>query len=162
MRAARCISASTLLIMISAMLKGTRIPSPSIFKSPSSREWRAIFDNVLTHITPCCNQRSCVTLLFRAEAKNALGRQLLRELQECINTLRQERTTRCVIIRSLVPGTFCVGADLKVGGPGAKVAPPAVASWLSYCVTFMLLQIVKQALILLADHIITVFSANCT
>lgn len=51
--------------------------------------------------------------LARPAAKNAIGRQLLRELSECINTLRQERTTRCVILRSSVPAIFCAGADLK-------------------------------------------------
>lgn len=52
--------------------------------------------------------------LARSSAKNAIGRQLLRELQEAINTLRQEHTTRCVIIRSMCQGTFSAGADLKV------------------------------------------------
>eukprot|EP00775_Hariotina_reticulata_P003240 gene3240-3517_t len=59
------------------------------------------------------NEGISVVNLSRPEAKNAIGRQLLRELQEAINTLRQERTTRCVIVRSTCPGTFCAGADLK-------------------------------------------------
>jgi hypothetical protein len=68
-----------------------------------------------------------VVSLSRSNAKNAIGRQLLRELQEAINTLRQERTTRCVIVRSTCPGTFCAGADLKVcwcvgGGWGERQA----------------------------------------
>lgn len=54
-----------------------------------------------------------VLSICRAEARNAIGRQLLRELQEAINILRQERTTRCLVIRSAVPGVFCAGADLK-------------------------------------------------
>mmetsp|Transcript_31075 Transcript_31075/g.68998 ORF Transcript_31075/g.68998 Transcript_31075/m.68998 type:complete len:326 (-) Transcript_31075:284-1261(-) len=54
-----------------------------------------------------------VVTLNRPDARNAIGRQLLRELREAINNLRQERTTRCVIIRSAVPGVFCSGADLK-------------------------------------------------
>ena len=45
-----------------------------------------------------------VLTLNRPEAKNAIGRQLLRELAEALDILRQERTTRCVIIRSNVPG----------------------------------------------------------
>lgn len=129
----------------------------------------------------------CTCACCRGEAKNALGRQLLRELGQCLDTLRQarcgrpfiirlhavlhcrlalshvlrdigtcgrlptlrialcmlpltmhvsqrfmhdnvtalllvytatlspqERSTRVLIIRSLVPGAFCVGADLKV------------------------------------------------
>jgi len=51
--------------------------------------------------------------LSRPDARNALGRQLVRELAEALDTLRQERTTRCVLVRSAVPGCFSAGADLK-------------------------------------------------
>lgn len=54
-----------------------------------------------------------VLSLNRPAARNALGRQLLHELQEALDVLRQERTTRCLVIRSLVPGCFSAGADLK-------------------------------------------------
>jgi methylglutaconyl-CoA hydratase len=50
--------------------------------------------------------------------------QFLRELRECLQTVGQERTTRCVVVRSTVPGVFCAGADLKVG-PGGR--PHAMA-----------------------------------
>lgn len=50
----------------------------------------------------------------RPEAKNALGRQLLRELREAVNNMRREHSTRCLVLKSAVPGTFCAGADLKV------------------------------------------------
>lgn len=63
-----------------------------------------------------------VVTLNRPEAKNALGRQMVRELQESIDTLRQEPTTRCVVIRSLVSGCFSAGADLKVCGNCAYCA----------------------------------------
>ncbi len=56
-----------------------------------------------------------VLSLNRPAARNALGRQLLHELKEALDVLRQERTTRCLVIRSLVPGCFSAGADLKVG-----------------------------------------------
>ena len=55
--------------------------------------------------------------LHRPEVSNAIGRQLLKELQEAISMVRQERSTRCLLIRSTVPGCFSAGADLKVG-PG--------------------------------------------
>ncbi|KAG2428602.1 hypothetical protein HYH02_014304 [Chlamydomonas schloesseri] len=54
-----------------------------------------------------------VISLSRPGARNAIGRQLLRELAEALDTVRQERTTRCVLVRSVVPGVFCAGADLK-------------------------------------------------
>ena len=51
--------------------------------------------------------------LDRPAAKNALGRQLLGELEAALGTLREDRSTRVVVIHSLVPGVFCAGADLK-------------------------------------------------
>lgn len=51
--------------------------------------------------------------LERPEAKNALGRQLLRELTEALATVAGDRSVRVVILHSLVPGVFCAGADLK-------------------------------------------------
>ncbi len=51
--------------------------------------------------------------LTRSEAKNAIGKQLLKELQEAINNLRQESSTRCVVVRSTAAGVFSAGADLK-------------------------------------------------
>ncbi|KXZ44325.1 hypothetical protein GPECTOR_69g418 [Gonium pectorale] len=54
-----------------------------------------------------------VISLSRPAARNAIGRQLLRELAEALDVVRQERTTRCVLVRSTVPGVFCSGADLK-------------------------------------------------
>ncbi|RNA07466.1 methylglutaconyl- mitochondrial, partial [Brachionus plicatilis] len=38
---------------------------------------------------------------------------LLFEFEVFINSIRYDRKARCVIIRSLVPGVFCAGADLK-------------------------------------------------
>ncbi|KAL6777387.1 hypothetical protein ACKKBF_B21305 [Auxenochlorella protothecoides x Auxenochlorella symbiontica] len=51
--------------------------------------------------------------LNRPDARNAIGRQFLRELKESLDNLVQERSTRCVIIKSSVSRVFCAGADLK-------------------------------------------------
>lgn len=51
--------------------------------------------------------------LSRPEARNAIGRQLLKELAEALELIRKETTTRCLILRSTVPGVFSVGCDLK-------------------------------------------------
>jgi methylglutaconyl-CoA hydratase len=51
--------------------------------------------------------------LERPEAKNALGRQLLQEIQEALVAVAEELSVRVVILHSLVPGVFCAGADLK-------------------------------------------------
>ena len=49
--------------------------------------------------------------LTRTEAKNAIGRQMLSELQEALNMLRTENSTRCVVVRSTAPGVFSAGGD---------------------------------------------------
>jgi 1,4-dihydroxy-2-naphthoyl-CoA synthase len=61
-----------------------------------------------------------VLKLQRPEARNALGRQLMSELQECLNTIRQEKSTRVLVIKSDVVGVFSAGADLKVRVPGGN------------------------------------------
>lgn len=51
--------------------------------------------------------------LDRPGAKNALGRQLLGELEEAFSALAGDAGVRVVVLHSLVDGVFCAGADLK-------------------------------------------------
>lgn len=51
--------------------------------------------------------------LDRPAAKNALGRQLLAELQQALADLRSDSSARVLVVHSRVPGVFCAGADLK-------------------------------------------------
>ncbi len=51
--------------------------------------------------------------LDRPSAKNALGRQLLMEFRQTLADLHLDPAVRVVVVHSLVPGTFCAGADLK-------------------------------------------------
>ncbi|MBI1753441.1 MAG: enoyl-CoA hydratase/isomerase family protein [Acidobacteria bacterium] len=51
--------------------------------------------------------------LDRPAAKNALGRQLLREFRGAVQALGADQAARVVVVHSLVPGVFCAGADLK-------------------------------------------------
>lgn len=52
--------------------------------------------------------------LNRLNNKNALGKQLTSELIEELDSLsKQSNNIRVMILRSLVPGIFCAGADLK-------------------------------------------------
>jgi methylglutaconyl-CoA hydratase len=55
-----------------------------------------------------------VISLSRPAARNAIGRQLLRELAEALDTVRQERTTRCVLVRSVVAGESCTSREACV------------------------------------------------
>lgn len=54
-----------------------------------------------------------VLQLQRPDARNALGRQLITELIQCLDTIRQEKSTRVLLIKSSVVGVFSAGADLK-------------------------------------------------
>ena len=51
--------------------------------------------------------------LNRTQGKNALSKKLLFELEIFISSIKNDKRIRCIIIRSLVPGVFCAGADLK-------------------------------------------------
>lgn len=51
--------------------------------------------------------------LNRHSARNAISKSLLTKLQDSLQTVRFDSNLRALIIRSLVPGTFCAGADLK-------------------------------------------------
>lgn len=59
------------------------------------------------------SQGISILTLNRPEAKNAIGTQLLTELEECIEKVHFDRSIRVLIVRSIVPNTFCAGADLK-------------------------------------------------
>jgi methylglutaconyl-CoA hydratase len=55
-----------------------------------------------------------VTLgLDRPAAKNALGRQLIEEMEAALAALAEDVSVRVVVLHSLVSGVFCAGADLK-------------------------------------------------
>lgn len=51
--------------------------------------------------------------LNRPQAKNALNRTLTTDFSSAINAVNHDKNVRVLIFRSLVPGIFCAGADLK-------------------------------------------------
>jgi methylglutaconyl-CoA hydratase len=51
--------------------------------------------------------------LNRPSARNALGRGMVGEFRQTVADLRADRDLRVLVLHSLVPGTFCAGADLK-------------------------------------------------
>lgn len=59
------------------------------------------------------------------DVKNALGVNLMKQLAEVIDKLKEDESTRVVIVHSLVPGAFCAGANLKerVGMDESDVGP---------------------------------------
>lgn len=52
--------------------------------------------------------------LDRPEAKNAIGKDVLRGLQKTLEAINRDSSANVMVIRSLVPKVFCAGADLKV------------------------------------------------
>ncbi|XP_048743445.1 methylglutaconyl-CoA hydratase, mitochondrial-like isoform X2 [Ostrea edulis] len=59
------------------------------------------------------NNGIAVISMNRPAARNAFGKQFLREFSECSNVVKFDKNLRVVILRSLVKGVFCAGADLK-------------------------------------------------
>ncbi|CAC5422982.1 AUH [Mytilus coruscus] len=59
------------------------------------------------------NEGIAVISMNRPKAKNSLGKVFLSQFQGCMNNVKFEKNIRVLIIRSLVPGVFCAGADLK-------------------------------------------------
>ena len=52
--------------------------------------------------------------LERPGAKNAIGKDMLRGLQETFEAIERDSSANVVLISSSVPKVFCAGADLKV------------------------------------------------
>ena len=51
--------------------------------------------------------------LNRRQAANALSKDLLKQLKDTLNSLRNDRQIRCIIITGSGEKVFCAGADLK-------------------------------------------------
>lgn len=66
--------------------------------------------------------------LNRPAAKNSINNDMLENLFALIESVRHDRTARVIILRSLVPGIFCAGADLKAR---ALMRPEEVAPFVS-------------------------------
>ncbi|KAJ0970688.1 hypothetical protein J5N97_018647 [Dioscorea zingiberensis] len=51
--------------------------------------------------------------LDRAEAKNAIGKEMLKGLQRALEVIDRDSSANVVMVSSSVPRVFCAGADLK-------------------------------------------------
>ncbi|XP_077391168.1 enoyl-CoA hydratase domain-containing protein 2, mitochondrial [Festucalex cinctus] len=52
-------------------------------------------------------------LMCRHKARNALGHVFVSQMRELVSMVSSDSTVRVLVFRSLVPGVFCAGADLK-------------------------------------------------
>lgn len=59
------------------------------------------------------HQGIAVFTMNRPDARNALGKQMMKEFNEAMNLVRFDTNVRVVILQSTVPKVFCAGADLK-------------------------------------------------
>lgn len=60
------------------------------------------------------NHKGIAVLGFnRPKAKNSFSVSLVHQLRSHVDSLAQDKSVRVLILRSLVPGIFCGGADLK-------------------------------------------------
>ncbi|KAG0309154.1 hypothetical protein BGZ98_004900 [Dissophora globulifera] len=64
----------------------------------------------------------------RPKAFNALSRKFVREFRDALQELRYDQDARVVVIRSLVEGAFCAGADLR---ERATMSPTEVKQFLA-------------------------------
>lgn len=64
----------------------------------------------------------------RPEAMNAFSRQLGQKIEEAVEAVKFDKNVRVLILRSLVPGVFCAGADLK---ERAKMSEKEVAPFVA-------------------------------
>ncbi|KAH9179752.1 ClpP/crotonase [Lactarius sanguifluus] len=81
----------------------------------TNRSFR-LFSTVNTHeafLQPVSSHPGVTTLsLNRPRAKNAISLQLLKQLVECLDTVRFDDSVRVLILNSSTAGSFCAGADL--------------------------------------------------
>ena len=85
------------------MFRSYRLLSAAALVSSQGTECKlSIYDNYVAQI-----------VFDRPEKRNALGRQLLKELQESLKMCNANPQVRAVVLSSNVDKVFCAGADLK-------------------------------------------------
>eukprot|EP01113_Clastostelium_recurvatum_P040256 TRINITY_DN6245_c0_g1_i1.p1 TRINITY_DN6245_c0_g1~~TRINITY_DN6245_c0_g1_i1.p1 ORF type:complete len:302 (-),score=67.16 TRINITY_DN6245_c0_g1_i1:38-943(-) len=92
-----------------------------------------------------------VLSLNRPRVKNALGKQLMASFKDTLSSLRFDKSSRVIILRSIVDGAFCSGADLK---ERVEMQPKEVASFVHLLrTTFTDLETLPQPTIAAIDGI---------
>lgn len=67
----------------------------------------------MSYLTEDKHQGVAIIGLNKPETRNAFNRSLVKNLSDALDVLAHDRNVRVIIIRSLVDGIFCAGADLK-------------------------------------------------
>jgi len=67
----------------------------------------------LTYIEKKDQGKIAILAMNRPQSKNAFGKNVIHLFEKYLESLRFDKDVRAVIVRSMVPGIFCAGADLK-------------------------------------------------
>lgn len=67
----------------------------------------------LSYLTEDKHQGIAIIGLNKPETRNAFNRTMVKNFSTALDFLAHDKNVRVVIIRSLLPGVFCAGADLK-------------------------------------------------
>ncbi|WOL16703.1 putative enoyl-CoA hydratase 2, mitochondrial isoform X2 [Canna indica] len=103
------------LIAPSLLRSSSAAAAPFLRRSGSRRGLiiQAISEPVRIERLPDSDSGIIELRLDRPEAKNAIGKEMLRGLQNAIERIGNDSSANVVVVSSLVPRIFCAGADLK-------------------------------------------------
>lgn len=82
----------------------------------------------LSYLTEKDKHGIAIMGLQRPKAKNSLSKTLIEQLLLSLDVVAHDKNVRVVILRSVVPGIFCAGADLK---ERASMTPQEVGRFVS-------------------------------
>jgi len=89
---------------------------------------------ILEYIEKPSQGKIAVMGINRPQAKNSFSKSLVLKFEESVEKVRFDKDVRVVIVRSLVPGIFCAGADLK---ERLKMHPSEVGPFVARARTFI-------------------------
>jgi len=92
-------------------VNGSNFNAYRFTKKFSTNTSESVVEVDLTHLQ---DHKGIAVISFnRAAVKNAIGKVFLSQFQQRIEAVRNSKDVLVTIIRSVVPGVFCAGADLK-------------------------------------------------
>lgn len=103
----------TFILARMVLLRTLRLNAGARF--PSKRNFSDVAGQSEVNVEKLTGDRAGIGFLTmnRPQGKNSFSRKFLSEFEACLQSLMQERSMRVLILRSVVPGVFCAGADLK-------------------------------------------------
>lgn len=98
---------------MSYFLKSHNIIQQFLVKRSYCQVIQKVKELSVSYLTEEDHKGIAVIQINRPDAKNALSKSLVERLGGAVDKISHDKNVRVVIIRSLVPGVFCSGADLK-------------------------------------------------